>query len=397
MTARLSFKRARSIVAVVLVYVVGAAAAAGGGLAMAPLVALAALSIVPFHFSRPQLRIGLPALTAAALAAWLAVSLAWTPTPKADLRYAQALATVLAGALVTAGLMRARGDRLVRRIALGGVALLALFLIIDVGFGFPISRIGREADETWIIARSASKGVAVLGLLAWGAALACGHQSWRSTAIAGTIAVLVGGLGVAVDMSAAVVAAALGFACWCVASVWPSKALQGVGIILGVVILSAPFLALALNSWSAADNLPYSWTQRLEIWRSAAAHVFESPLFGHGFDSSRSFASEATVNGVDVAAIPLHPHNLVLQLWLEGGGVAAFLAAAFVTAATWRIAVTCAPSTSRAATSLLSTWCVFSMLSFGAWQEWWIASLGASTALVALFTPRIPLSDAINT
>lgn len=396
MTSPSFLRRTRPTIAVVLVYLVGAAAAAGGGLAMAPLVALAALIAIPASVPLRPIRIGLPALTAAALAVWLAASLFWTPTPKAEVRYAQAFSTALAGALLSAGLLHARGDRLAQAIALGGVALLGLLLVIDVGFGFPISRIGRENDEMWIVARSASKGVAILALLGWCAALAFAHRPWRSTAIAGLVAILVAGLGVAIDMSAAVLAAVLGCVTWCAALVWPRFALQAVGIAIAAIILGAPFFMLPLSAENLSDSLPYSWGQRLEVWRSATAHIFESPVVGHGFDSSRAFASQSVVYGAPVAAIPLHPHNLGLQLWLEGGGVAAALAAALCVITTRRVGTVCTPAISRAATAVFTCWCVFSMLSFGAWQEWWIASLGAATALLALFAKHDPPSDAMN-
>lgn len=57
---------------------------------------------------------------------------------------------------------------------------------------------------------------------------------------------------------------------------------------------------------------------RLDIWQLAWEHVFDKPLFGVGVNGFRF------IPGADY-----HPHNFVLQLWLEGG-IVSLLAAMVV-------------------------------------------------------------------
>lgn len=60
---------------------------------------------------------------------------------------------------------------------------------------------------------------------------------------------------------------------------------------------------------------------RLDIWNLAWQHVFDQPLFGIGVNGFRFLP------GADY-----HPHNFVLQLWLEGGIVSLVLAFALLAA-----------------------------------------------------------------
>jgi O-antigen ligase len=61
--------------------------------------------------------------------------------------------------------------------------------------------------------------------------------------------------------------------------------------------------------------------------------------------------------GID-AALPLHPHNAALQMWLELGVAAA--AGCFVSAT------------------------VFALISYGIWQSWWLPALTIAGASMTL-------------
>ena len=78
------------------------------------------------------------------------------------------------------------------------------------------------------------------------------------------------------------------------------------------------------------------------IWNTTYKHIKDKPIFGHGLDSTRALYShedrifpkvimKATGESKKIIAepIPLHPHNAILQVWLElgvvGAGLLAFL------------------------------------------------------------------------
>ena len=67
---------------------------------------------------------------------------------------------------------------------------------------------------------------------------------------------------------------------------------------------------------------------RRVIWSFSKQKILERPLFGHGIFSSRDIGDQYkildNVNQI-LPAIPLHPHNNILQIWLELGVVGIIL------------------------------------------------------------------------
>ena len=83
--------------------------------------------------------------------------------------------------------------------------------------------------------------------------------------------------------------------------------------------------------------------------------------------------------------IPLHPHNAILQVWLELGAVGAGFLAFFlveilhlvqrVTQNRWEAAV---------CYGIFTSGLTISSLSYGIWQSWWLASLLLAAAFMAV-------------
>ncbi len=130
-----------------------------------------------------------------------------------------------------------------------------------------------------------------------------------------------------------------------------------------------------------ASAIPPSWAMRLEIWQFAASKAAGHPVLGLGLDASRAFPQKVMVAGLEMPQIPLHPHNMALQLWLELGAVGACLMAlAFMALAALMRDLPRGLNAMVAAS--FATWFTIASLSFGVWQEWWIAS--AIIAIIAL-------------
>jgi O-antigen ligase len=82
----------------------------------------------------------------------------------------------------------------------------------------------------------------------------------------------------------------------------------------------------------------------------------------------------------NIQVLPLHPHNGALQVWLELGGIGALIAAALA----WSLGGAAARSRCPpAAAGALASAAVTAMLSFGAWQAWWIAAMLLAAAVCA--------------
>ena len=112
---------------------------------------------------------------------------------------------------------------------------------------------------------------------------------------------------------------------------------------------------------------------RLEIWSFAGARNAERPLLGWGLDASRAIPGGTAPTDLGVPYLPLHPHNVTLQIWLELGIPGAALLALFgvrlwlaLGAAAWP-----RPYAAAVVGSLVAAFTV-SLGSYGLWQEWWI-------------------------
>ncbi|WP_043335028.1 O-antigen ligase family protein [Belnapia moabensis] len=180
----------------------------------------------------------------------------------------------------------------------------------------------------------------------------------------------------------------------------PRLARPGLGAVLAAAVIAMPMLLgpILARGLPAAD-IPPSAAHRLLIWDFVIGRIAEQPLLGWGMEASRSVPGhrehptpEALARfGLDgpqsppwLAAaelLPLHPHNGALQLRLELGWPGVLLAAALAVA----LAMACG---SPVALAMLAAGAVTAMLSFGAWQEWWVgAELLAVAAAAALRRP----------
>jgi O-antigen ligase len=148
-----------------------------------------------------------------------------------------------------------------------------------------------------------------------------------------------------------------------------------------IPIVVTPFIfAPMVVLWGVRSGLfnwlhvlaPPSWDQRLNIWAFTANQIVQHALRGWGIDASRTFGD----------AIPLHTHNAAMQLWLELGSIGAALGAAFFAWIVYRVVGWTGQERrdgAMAAATLVS-YLVIGGLSFGVWQEWWLA-LGVIAAI----------------
>ena len=185
-----------------------------------------------------------------------------------------------------------------------------------------------------------------------------------------------------------------------------------VSILILMAAIFAPLIAANVPNPAARDNnvefISNSAAHRLLIWRNTASHIKENPILGLGFDTSRALYSREDSVKVDVnpgsdtrkwsgnfEPIPLHPHNGVLQIWLEFGvfGVAAFLALLFVIFQAITRTTNDRIEKALCFGAVTSALTVFS-LSFGAWQSWWLAALFLlASCAVGLVSKTLPTTN----
>ena len=366
------------------------AAATAGGLAVASAMALAA--IVGFDLKRITESLKRPRSALILLLCftiWAILSTAWSPVEN----HGQALrlaGTVLAGLVfVTIG-DDPRRRRLVRTAGVAAVVIGVLFLAIEALGNMPLNRLAQPDVQTWVLLRNPGRGVSVLVVIAWAAVASLVAQGGpgRLTA-AGLMAVAVAGLTTQFDLQANMIAFGGGLVAFGIGYVMPRWSVAGFCGLLAAWLLSAPFVSpLFASDPEMLAKLPVSWESRVRIWDFTSARIMEQPLFGHGLDAARTYTDMMMVRGFSTSAIPQHPHSASLQTWLETGAIGALLGAAALIVG--GLAISRALKGNRpaaaAACATLASIGVLANVSYGAWQEWWIALAFVAALMISALT-----------
>ncbi len=172
----------------------------------------------------------------------------------------------------------------------------------------------------------------------------------------------------------------------------------GFAAFIAMVLLLDTLVPRANEILLANIDTPNSEVHRFVIWQFAADRILEQPIFGWGLDSSRVFPggneqlflfTTPDGNSATGAAMPLHPHNSVIQIWLELGLVGLGLIAILIGLA-WR-GMTHLRSGRAGAAAVMATVAsgfVVAQLGFGVWQGWWLATLGIAAIYVLAVIPK---------
>jgi len=179
----------------------------------------------------------------------------------------------------------------------------------------------------------------------------------------------------------------------------PKWAGLAAGLGCAAMIATAPltFPRLAHDPQVSAEMAEFkssAW-HRAQIWAFVGERIAERPLLGWGMNSSRVIPGGNTQIRPGVEILPLHPHNAALQLWLELGVPGAALFAAMSLLAWKRLGASEANRWLTAGRAAAMGATFISMVpGYGAWQEWWQASLWFIAFITLLDANRdLPISE----
>lgn len=160
---------------------------------------------------------------------------------------------------------------------------------------------------------------------------------------------------------------------------------------LSVILVSLviPFAAKKMEPYELLERYPHipdSGAHRLFIWNFAADKASEKPILGWGFKASRYVPdgrNKVTVDGAlyKRELLPSHPHNGILQIWLELGLVGLLIFLWCVWTSFHQInEKNKKPLVNATFHALLINYIVIDMLSFDIMRIWWL-----STGIIAVF------------
>ncbi len=244
-----------------------------------------------------------------------------------------------------------------------------------------------------------SRGAGLLALFVWPAMACCialfpAKGKWLAAALGIAVFVTI----LPLPMQAAPLAMVMGTLAFVLTWFAPRRGPQIMAGVVIVLIAVMPLISYHVSRPEmvgvAKRELPGSWQHRVEIWHFAAEKIAARPILGWGFDASRNIdggktqfvlelpdGSEKIYPGIGL--LPLHPHNGVLQVWLEMGAAGAALVMLLMFGlgrGLSAIAVENALGGAIAAAAAASALCV-GLLSFGQWQSWWQATLWIAALL----------------
>jgi O-antigen ligase len=252
-----------------------------------------------------------------------------------------------------------------------GVALAAVILIVELSTSGVLRSYFFGPNPAYL-----NRSVINVSLLLWPAlALTTGrHYTLQRLGLIGLMCIAVflsSSLSALLGLAAGLIVMALAYV---------SGRLAAIGV---VIVTIAAFIAMPVAAKLLADFamqtgmdtvVDISTERRLEIWEAFSRAALQRPLLGFGLESSRYFGIDP-IGGVDWSIGPVHhPHNPILQIWVELGGIGIALAGFTmlgVILSVGNLALRRRPFAYGAVTATLA----ISMVSHGAWQSWWISLL----------------------
>lgn len=147
---------------------------------------------------------------------------------------------------------------------------------------------------------------------------------------------------------------------------------------IAICMLAAPYLAQA--SFNALPDAVYDYNalqqsfvgHRVEIWSFISAQALQNPILGHGLEFTKFFDGFVTEQRFLKANSVLHPHNFIIQIWIEFGLVGILMAIGFLGVLMKFLYSIKNMLFRRAAFTSTMLILLVSCFSYGMWQSWWL-------------------------
>ena len=153
--------------------------------------------------------------------------------------------------------------------------------------------------------------------------------------------------------------------------------------LIPIYILSAGFSAEKISQFiNVRNSATSSVVYRMHAWEFVLQRINERPIIGWGLDGSKEFGGETAaiisdpIMGPLGEPVPLHPHNGVLEIWLELGAFGALAILLLLLRGAKILDARCQNATTRICTfSILTLLACFFSFSYSAFSSAWLANI----------------------
>jgi exopolysaccharide production protein ExoQ len=352
------------------------------------LTALAALAVLWREGRLAALKPGAAAWAVIALAVAAIASLAWTMDTAVTLDKAPRMIALFAAGLViigAAGALDEAAHRTFCRLAVAGIVVaLALLLFEWLTTGFFVGVGGKHFDDEHVMFVSYNRGLTLISLTIWSVGLILWRRSpmWFWALMAAAL-----GLNMVFTSGAATTGLLIGVVAFLIAHKAPRRTATVFASLAVLYIAVSPFV----HAWVLSPKVfpinrvemekkygyfPRSAYHRILIWNFSSEKALERPVLGWGFHTSRVVPGGGTHLDTSEQSLPLHPHNGVVQVWLELGALGAAIIVAMIATAVGRIRRwPIGDGATEIALAGFAGGYTMICISYGLWQSWWLASM----------------------